>query len=837
MKVIFSTQAVVEFDGKHYYSNAVQSTYKRYTIFGGEIRCLSHIKEVDVGTQDLIDENAVQFVGMKKINTLKKYIVDRKYNDKLIEKEVAVADVCIAHVPCYHSESVVKYAKEYNKPYLTVVVGCPWDALWNYNYKGKLLAFGSYWTLKKIQKKSQYSIYVTNEFLQHRYPTTGHWIGCSNVNISTGIDGVLERRLSQINNRELSNQILKIGTTAALDVPYKGQIYVIRALAKLKKQGQIFEYHLVGAGHGDKLKAEVRKLGLDDQVYFHGCVEHSRITQFLDELDIYIQPSKQEGLPRATIEAMSRGCLCIGSHIAGIPELLLKEYLFPKGNVKAIVRILSNISFEDCRKQAVRNYNFAKQYDVDRLNAKRADFLQQFMDRCVLSKHLPKALLIPSNTDLNRGDQALVWESIRIVEDVYGKDKIECVLMGDISSRDAYLQNRQTRNLGYRMIDTILKHPGRKFAVRRGDSISYSKTTMVQWGLQAIVDYIRTRMLLSPNPFIRNFGKLFLSDKQKLIVNEFQEAESVFVKGGGFLHSYGPITDSYLMYFSTYHIRLALALGKKVIILPNSIGPLKNSVAKHIVLKCLRECALVTVRENISKKCLEDFGIDSKCFPDLGFYLKSTEHEMSSYLQKNGVPTDAKKVVITLRPYRFSGSSNHDELYKNYVSGVKNLVDYLVESGYHITFIAHTLGPSSHENDSIAIKEVMNLLSSETLSSVTFIEDFNLNCRDIEKIYSYYDYMVGTRFHSVIFSLNMYVPSIAISYGGNKGKGVMKDLGNSDFSIDMDKIQENTIVEMFKKLTNQKMEYIENLKVKRTCFDKERLAFVNTIRETLNIRE
>ena len=322
-----------------------------------------------------------------------------------------------------------------------------------------------------------------------------------------------------------------------------------------------------------------------------------------------------------------------------------------------------------------------------------------------------------------------------------------------------------------------------------------------------------------------------------MTVKEIRKADAVFVKGGGFLHSYGSITDAYLMYYLTYHIRLALALGKRVIILPNSIGPLKNRIAKNIVLKCLQECALVTVRENISKKCLEDLGIESAYFPDLGFYLRPVEQEMSSYLKKHGVPIDTKKVVITLRPYRFNGSSNHHELYKNYLFGVKNLVDYLVNYGYHVTFMAHTLGPSAHENDSVAITEVLSLLRGKTLSAVTFIEDYNLNCRDIEKIYSYYDYMVGTRFHSVIFSLNMYVPSIAISYGGNKGNGVMKDLENNEFSVDMDKIHANTLIEMFRNLEIQKKEYIENLKEKRIFIDKERLVFINKIRETLKIRD
>ena len=34
---------------------------------------------------------------------------------------------------------------------------------------------------------------------------------------------------------------------------------------------------------------------------------------------------------------------------------------------------------------------------------------------------MKKVLLLPNNTDLNRGDQALVWESIRLIEDIYNR--------------------------------------------------------------------------------------------------------------------------------------------------------------------------------------------------------------------------------------------------------------------------------------------------------------------------------------------------------------------------------------------------------------------------------
>ena len=380
MRVLYSTQAVVQFDGKHYYSNSVQSTYKRYTIFKGKIVCLSYIKRVEKGTEDMVDDGALEFIPIAKINTLKSLLFKKKRNKDIVEKEVAKADVCIAHIPAGHSYDVISYSKKYNKPFMTVVVGCSWDSMWNYNWKGKLLALSSYLDLKKAQKDAPYSIYVTNDFLQKRYPTKGKWIGCSNVNLSTGVEGVLDNRINQINLRKKSNKTLIIGTAAALDVPYKGQEYVIKALGMLKKQNIDFEYHLVGGGSGNSLAEAAKISGVEDRVFIHGRIPHEQISQFLDGIDIYIQPSKQEGLPRATIEAMSRGCLCMGSNIAGIPELLESRFLFEKGDVKGIVKILKEIDFDECENQAIRNFDEAKKYDKDILNERRSKFINEFKE-------------------------------------------------------------------------------------------------------------------------------------------------------------------------------------------------------------------------------------------------------------------------------------------------------------------------------------------------------------------------------------------------------------------------------------------------------------------------
>lgn len=387
MKVLFSTQSTVQFDGTNYYSNPIQAEYKRYLELSNDITVFCHLKEVKKATHDRVDQNALRFVFAEKINSISALLKNySKKNDEIAKEEVKKADVCVIHLPSDHGNQVIKYAKKYGKPYMTTVCGCPWDAYWYYDWRGKFLAPFAYLSLRKYQKDAPFSIYVTNEFLQRRYPTNGKSIGCSNVNIKTGLKGIIEKKIKIYQQHIEQQKPLRIGTVAAIDVPYKGQEYVIKALSRLRKEGKQFEYHLLGRGDSSRLEGIAKKEGVSDIVFFHGTIPHEEVLDFYDSIDIYVQPSKQEGLPRALIEAMSRGCFCIGSHTAGIPELIEKEFVFKKGSVKGIVQILESLSGKKLKEQANRNFEEAKEYNVDLLSERRRQFILKFKQTIELSK-------------------------------------------------------------------------------------------------------------------------------------------------------------------------------------------------------------------------------------------------------------------------------------------------------------------------------------------------------------------------------------------------------------------------------------------------------------------
>lgn len=117
-----------------------------------------------------------------------------------------------------------------------------------------------------------------------------------------------------------------------------------------------------------------------------GVLPHTQVFSWLDGLDIYIQPSRLEGLPRALIEAMSRGCPAIGSAAGGIPELLDRDCIFGNdgNNVDELCELIRSFDTNKMIQQAERNINEAVNYQHALLSQRRTLFFKEFADEASL---------------------------------------------------------------------------------------------------------------------------------------------------------------------------------------------------------------------------------------------------------------------------------------------------------------------------------------------------------------------------------------------------------------------------------------------------------------------
>lgn len=400
-----------------------------------------------------------------------------------------------------------------------------------------------------------------------------------------------------------------------------------------------------------------------------------------------------------------------------------------------------------------------------------------------------KILIIPTCTDFNRGDQALVLETRRIIDQVHGNNDTYMMSTGETSQCEA---------LGLKKFGDILKHPSR-FDKNSSSNISYNLWLKFRWGIIASFDFILSLLIL--NSLTRAILLPFLKSDTKRSLKLYSDCDAIYVKGGGFLHDYSKgMVGLYTIYYQTYHIRLALKMKKNVYIMPNSFGPFKNSLTVKMINKILDKCKLSTAREDISAKGISNgLGRDLPLYPDLGFFLPAAKKSWAmKYLKNTGLNVSKEKFVgITVRPYRFYNSDNPTMRYMEYKKAFARFINYLHENNYKTMLTVHTRAENDHENDERCVAEIYEMLSNNARESVFIINDNNLDCHDLKALYGLCDYVVGTRFHSVIFAITQNVPCIAITYGGNKGEGIMNDMGLGDFAIDIEKVTFDNLREKF----------------------------------------
>jgi glycosyltransferase involved in cell wall biosynthesis len=364
-----------EFFGIHYDNKLIE----RYSFLGEQVSFLMRfnmLESTKTSTYSKLDHQGFSFIPIPNFKSIRTYFPNRRIARKIIESAVAEHDIVVARLPSSAGTIAVKSAIRQKKPVLIELVACVYDALWNYDWRGKIISCYKLFVYKRIIRNSSHILYVTQHFLQRRYPSTGNTVGCSDVEIPPSDQSKLKKRIEKIG---LSGEPIVLGTIGALNVGYKGQKDLIKTIGILKRKGKSFKYRLVGQGDPSVIKKYVRKNKVEKEVEIIGPLPHDQVFEFLENLDVYIQPSRVEGLPRAVVEAMSVACPCLGSDAGGIPELIGDYNIFKKGNILQMQHKLESINKSWMLEQAEKNFEKAKSFQTDILGSKRKEFYKQFL--------------------------------------------------------------------------------------------------------------------------------------------------------------------------------------------------------------------------------------------------------------------------------------------------------------------------------------------------------------------------------------------------------------------------------------------------------------------------
>ena len=187
---------------------------------------------------------------------------------------------------------------------------------------------------KKYEDHTQYAnapvyllchgAYVASDFeIVHAYPGKKFVWGYFPAVNAYNLDTLFFRKLHVDNLGKTQVRILWAGRFLRLKHPE----YAIKAARYLKENNISFHLDMVGAGElEEKLKAMTRRLGLCEEVTFHGFKPPQSVRRYMEEADVFLFTSNYlEGWGAVLNESMNSACAVVAGHGIGAVPFLIKH--------------------------------------------------------------------------------------------------------------------------------------------------------------------------------------------------------------------------------------------------------------------------------------------------------------------------------------------------------------------------------------------------------------------------------------------------------------------------------------------------------------------------------
>lgn len=359
--------------------------YKRYLMTFEKVYAVGRVKNINEVPKAMKKANGegVIFLDFPSFKGPWQYLKYYKEINKLAIEYSKRFDCAIFRLPGATANIISKRFSKLGKPFAIEVVVDPWE----YFSKGTVKSITRplvriNWTLlvKKMSRKANGVSYVTEHYLQNLYPSRAQIEGTSEKYFEGSYSSVEIKDGSYGSPKKYSPKKNYIITHVANSFSSygKGHIPLIKALKLVLDHGYNVEVKFIGDG---PLKNEfvdfTKKLGIENRVKFIGRLPSGdEVRKVISDSDLFVFPTRAEGLPRVLLEAMAEGLPCISSPVCGIPEILSGEFLCDYDDYEniatKIIGFIENPTMME--KASMDNLNTAKKYSSNILNKKRQLF-------------------------------------------------------------------------------------------------------------------------------------------------------------------------------------------------------------------------------------------------------------------------------------------------------------------------------------------------------------------------------------------------------------------------------------------------------------------------------
>lgn len=389
MRILVTTNARLykTKDGK-YWTNMVYdyNFFNRYLKVFDKVRLIAHTMSIDyLDTKRMVrvDGPGLEihevYFPVGKVGYIKNYFKIKKE----IRDAIDGCDGAILRIPDQLAFQVYNAIKE-NIPIAIEVTSNSWELFSPKNYKSIFRPFLR-WHWHKMQKKvcanASGASYVTKKALQKVYPPkillkgTGFAMSITDVNLD---DPYYYKPRVYKENQRIFNLIHVAGSIAN---DAKGYNELLEAIGKLDLEDVKINLTLVGGGELSKRSKSIIKKYNIENIRLTGLLSDKKsLINELENADIFVFPSYNEGLPRVILEAMASGLPCVATKLSGIKELINEKYLVDVRNTKDLLDKLYSLikNPKELTKESENNFAKAKEYHSEIISKKRTKFYCKF---------------------------------------------------------------------------------------------------------------------------------------------------------------------------------------------------------------------------------------------------------------------------------------------------------------------------------------------------------------------------------------------------------------------------------------------------------------------------
>jgi colanic acid/amylovoran biosynthesis protein len=280
------------------------------------------------------------------------------------------------------------------------------------------------------------------------------------------------------------------------------------------------------------------------------------------------------------------------------------------------------------------------------------------------------------------------------------------------------------------------------------------------------------------------------SSEKDHLLRAYYDADTVLSCGGGNFYAHGPLSPGFIWNLVT--IGLALGFNKRVVLLPQSIGPIAHGWQRFLARIILNRADTIMVREPESVRFVKSalkISNPPVLIPDLAFGLPATAGRLPVNTRKN---ENGLRVGFTVIDRGAQNPNFHDqEQYEDAICS--SIIKLDREYSAEIFLINQCYGPSPDQDDRKITNRIYRRLENQ-ISNLFVLNNFK-DALEIKSAIAALDFVIGTRMHTGIFALSNSIPVILIGYQP-KACGMMNFFGLPEYCIPIEDLSERQLNEL-----------------------------------------